>query len=185
MHSAASACPAAECLHQVQGVRSTPAGPAAAQGRKLVSRIKPRDVNRMLTYSIDDIFGWSMRPWESVPAIPGTARGLPGSHGPVIEHRLRANSLRRGEPDPTGPAKIRPAVAVGEPSRDHALVTGEIRACRHTPDQVRGWEAQRRIRSGRAHVHRACPGVTGATSDQVWASMRAADQGRNAESVGT
>src|SRR5690606_18301176 len=32
--------------------------------------------------AVKAFFGWSVRPWESVPPLGGAAGGLPGSHGP-------------------------------------------------------------------------------------------------------
>jgi hypothetical protein len=59
---------------------------------ELASRLA---VNEASTPLGDDVAGWSMRPWESVPAGPARARGgLPGSHGPGS--RLRVHRLRKG-----------------------------------------------------------------------------------------
>jgi hypothetical protein len=52
------------------------------------SPVRSRDLNRALTSCGDDIFGWSMRPWESVPAVHGG--GEADSHG-RMDHPIGAD----------------------------------------------------------------------------------------------
>src|SRR5690606_5283034 len=40
-----------------------------------------RDLPMINLAAVSTSFGWSMRPWESVPPFGGAAGGLPGSHG--------------------------------------------------------------------------------------------------------
>jgi hypothetical protein len=55
------------------------------------SPARSRDVNRTLTSCHDDVFGWSMRPWDSVPATPrGRAADSQDRMDQSIGSRLRA-----------------------------------------------------------------------------------------------
>ena len=68
--------------------RSQPAIEASAEPQL---RLDPAgDANRTLTSCGHDIFGWSMRPWESVPATPrGRAADSQGRMDHPITDRLR------------------------------------------------------------------------------------------------
>jgi alkylation response protein AidB-like acyl-CoA dehydrogenase len=62
----------------LEGVRLEPDPVFGAQGAG--GRIGDRDVNRALTACAHDIFGWSMRPWESVRRRGTRPRGVVRHH---------------------------------------------------------------------------------------------------------
>src|SRR5690606_10185813 len=65
--------------------------PSANAGQKPGA---PRDLPMLNLAPVNTSFGWSMRPWESVPPLGGAAGGLPGSHGPSDRSTVAAKGER-------------------------------------------------------------------------------------------
>jgi hypothetical protein len=99
-----------------------PAHDAGPEGRDL----KGGGINPALISCDDDVLGWSMRPWESVPARRGGGgAGFAGSHGPADRISLRIDDCREVEGDSLG---SRPAMTVGDRLSNESRPIGRCRS---------------------------------------------------------
>jgi hypothetical protein len=142
---------------------------------------RSQDVNQTLTSCGDDIFGWSMRPWESVPAP--AADGQADSHGrmdqpieigyrPMVAQRLTGHHWarpRRPWLDRAGGRKNRSTDCRFKPS---AVRSAEAcRAC--DARQASRWRAAGRVETAlRSILREPVPGKPSSCRRPRWKSER-------------
>jgi hypothetical protein len=84
--SARASAAGMDCQVEPRTVRFSP-GMTGCSSRSMAefgSPVRPGDVNRMSTSRGHEFFGWSMRPWESMPATPRAAADSQSRMDPAI-----------------------------------------------------------------------------------------------------